>query len=313
MAAPKQPPLDADQGASPSQRAILTGADGTARNGSTGGSEMDDAQPRPSPQDAASAGALIGRAHLLGERLDLRGLEQEQKLAMAPLMTRVGDAGYAVFLRYGIVVAFNLGEAEEQSLLASLRHRVSDAYDPPEAESLQITARADSDDQIDPSGRIVIKEITAPRLQIIADILAKHLILLHYEAGIAQVFDRLEPLAGTLWRTGRSGSQTRLLLQQIGGVLLIQHKMVGRVEVTEHPEVLWENPGLERFYARLESEYELRERSRALDRKLEFIFRTAETLLRLVESRRTLRLEWYVVALILLEILLSLYSIVVSV
>jgi uncharacterized Rmd1/YagE family protein len=101
-------------------------------------------------------------------------------------------------------------------------------------------------------------------------------------------------------------------LQHIGGVLLIQHKMVGRVEVTERPEVLWENPELERFYARLESEYELRDRSRALDRKLDFIFRTAETLLRLVESRRTLRLEWYVVALIVLEVLLSLFSIIAS-
>lgn len=39
---------------------------------------MDDSQHRPSRQDAASAGALIGRAHLLGERLDLRGLEQEK-------------------------------------------------------------------------------------------------------------------------------------------------------------------------------------------------------------------------------------------
>jgi uncharacterized Rmd1/YagE family protein len=103
-----------------------------------------------------------------------------------------------------------------------------------------------------------------------------------------------------------------VLLQHIGGVLLIQHKMVGRVEVAEHPEVLWENPDLERFYARLETEYELRDRSRALDRKLDFIFRAAETLLRLVESRRTMRLEWYVIALIVLEVLLSLYGIIVA-
>ncbi len=272
---------------------------------------MDDAR-RLASRMGEAARAPIGRAHLLGERLDLRALEHEQPLALMPLMIRAGAAGCAVPLRYGIVVTFALGEAEEQSLLATLKHLVSDPYDTWEMESVQLELRQDAEDQVDPSGRIILKALTPPRLQIVADILAKHLILSHYEAGIAAVFDRLEPLAGSLRRTGRSGSQGGLLLHQIGGVLLIQHKMVGRVEVTERPEVLWENPELERFYARLEGEYELRERSRGLDRKLDFIFRTAETLLRLVESRRTLRLEWYVVALIVLEVLLSLYSVITA-
>jgi uncharacterized Rmd1/YagE family protein len=270
---------------------------------------MDDAQLFSSRVEATTV-TPHARAHLLGERIDLRGLEHERPLALTPLTIRVGETGCAVLLRYGVVVTFALSEAEEQSLLASLRHLVSDAYDPPETETVQLELRPEADDQVDPSGRIVLKAMTAPRLQIVADILAKHIILSHYEAGIAAVFDRLEPLAGGLRRTGRSGSQGRLLLKHIGGVLLIQHKMVGRVEATERPEVLWENPELERFYGRLESEYELRDRSRALDRKLDFIFRTAETLLSLVESRRTLRLEWYVVALIVLEVLLSLYSII---
>ena len=272
---------------------------------------MDDRQ-RPSSRMEGATDMRRGRAFLLGERLDLRGLEHEQPLAIAPLAIRAGASGCAVLLRYGVVVTFGLDESEEKSLLAALRHLVSEAYDPPETESFQLEVREEADDQVDPTGRIVIKAMTTPRLQIVADILAKHLVLSHYEAGIAVVFDRLEPLAGSLQRTGPSVSQARLLLQQIGGVLLIQHKMVGRVEVTERPEILWDNPELERFYARLETEYELRDRSRGLDRKLDFIFRTAETLLRLVESRRTLRLEWYVVALIILEVLLSLYSIITA-
>lgn len=50
---------------------------------------------------------------------------------------------------------------------------------------------------------------------------------------------------------------------------------VGRVEVDEKPETLWERPDLERFYVRLEDEYELKERHLALERKLELISRTA--------------------------------------
>jgi uncharacterized Rmd1/YagE family protein len=91
-------------------------------------------------------------------------------------------------------------------------------------------------------------------------------------------------------------------------VLLIQHKMVGHVEVLEKPDVLWDHPELERFYARLRNEYELRERERALNRKLELVSRTVATLLELIQNRRSLRVEWYIVLLILFEIALTLYG-----
>jgi uncharacterized Rmd1/YagE family protein len=269
---------------------------------------MDDVLTLPRAEGLSGA-TLTLRAHLLGDRLELRGLEHEKPLALSPLVTRAGEVGHAVFLRYGIVVTCNMSEAEERSLLGAVRHLVIDRLEDPETEQVQAVVRPDAEDQFDPSGRLVLKEISAPRLQIVADALAKHLMLSHHEARIAHVFDRLEPLAGALRRTGRTSPEADLLLRQIGGVLLIQQKMVGRVEVTERPEVLWEHPDLERFYARLEAEYELRERGRALDRKLDLLFRTAETLLRLAEGRRMLRLEWYVVLLIALEILLSLYGI----
>jgi uncharacterized Rmd1/YagE family protein len=59
---------------------------------------------------------------------------------------------------------------------------------------------------------------------------------------------------------------------------------------------------------RLAEEFEIRERHRVLDRKLELVSRTAHTVLRLLQHRHTLRVEWYIVILILLEIMLTLYE-----
>jgi uncharacterized Rmd1/YagE family protein len=84
--------------------------------------------------------------------------------------------------------------------------------------------------------------------------------------------------------------------------------MVGRVEVGEKPDVLWELPGLNRLFARLEDEYELQERRTALERKLDLISRTVETLVDLLQNKRALRVEWYIVALIVFEIILTLYQ-----
>src|SRR6202030_3352454 len=144
----------------------------------------------------------------------------------------------------------------------------------------------------------VLPEPTIGRLQVVADVLAKSLVLAHYEIQIAKAFDLIEPLAATLRNKGRTGARGGELLRHIGNVLTVQHKMVGRVETGEKPEVLWDHAALERLYVRLAAEYELRERDRALDRKLEVISRTVETLLDLVQQSRNLRVEWYIVALI---------------
>src|SRR5262249_5219265 len=159
------------------------------------------------------------------------------------------------------------------------------------------------EDQVDPSGAIVLREASPHRLQIVANVLSKSLILSHYEARIASAFDQIEPLAERLQRTGRTGYQANRLLQQIGRVLLTQHRMVGRVEMEEKPDVLWDHPELERLYARLEDEYELAERSRALEGKLALVNETVGTILDLVQNQRSNRLEWYIIGLIAIEIL----------
>jgi uncharacterized Rmd1/YagE family protein len=149
-------------------------------------------------------------------------------------------------------------------------------------------------------------------LQLVADILAKSLVLSYYETRIAEIFDGIEPLAAMLREKGRAGARGKELLRHIGDVLLIQQKMVGRVETGEKPELLWEHPELERLYVRLAEEYELRDRDRALDRKLDVISRTVETLLGLVQTRSSLRVEWYIVLLIVAELLLTTYPLLLT-
>lgn len=256
--------------------------------------------------------AMVARALLLGERLDMRGLEHPEALARAPLTLRIGSEGLAVLFRYGVIVVFNVGQNEESAFVAQLMPRITDPYAGRESEELRIVLRPDADEQLDQDSTLTLKEATVERMQLIADCLAKSLMLAHYETRIAAIFDRIEPLAAALRRRGRPGREGRLLLSQIGRVLLVQHKMVGRVETCEKPELLWDHPALERLYVRLADEFELRDRDRALDRKLDLVSRTVETLLGLVHHSRNIRLEWYVVLLIVVEIVLTVYPMVVK-
>jgi uncharacterized Rmd1/YagE family protein len=245
------------------------------------------------------------RVLLLGERIDTRGLERDDTIATNPLTLRIGRDGVAFLFRYGVAVFAGLSPIEEDEVIRSLRPRIVDPAAVPETDLAQALIRPGFEDQVDPSGGIVLREASPERLQIVANVLSKSLILSHYENRIAEAFDRIEPLADRLQRSGRTGYDAKRLLQQIGGVLLTKQRMVGRVEVEEKPDVLWDHPELERLYARLEDEYELAERSRGMERKLALITETVGTLLDMVQNQRSIRLEWYIIALIAFETLVT--------
>ena len=248
---------------------------------------------------------FIGRAFFIGQRLDLRAFEKASRLMVSPLMVSAGAHGVAVLFRYGVVVLFGLSAVEEAAFLNDMKAFVIQPFDKVESEEVDLVRAGE--DGVD-GCHIQLSEFDLPRLQVVADVLAKSVVLGHYETALALTFDRIEPLATKLQTGARFMHQSRELLRHIGDVLLIQSKMVGRVEVSEKPELLWEHPQYERLFMRLEDEFELGERHKALERKLELVSRTAETLLDLLQNKRTLRVEWYIVILIVVEIVLTFYE-----
>lgn len=260
----------------------------------------------PAPKSLRPQGSTMDVcALLIGDRIDVRTLGG--RLAGAPLVTPILGSGWAVVFRYGAVVFFDASDEARQEFLQSLADRVQGRFERPETERALVHVDDKREEGVSEHA-LVIKEASLERAQIIAEILAKSVILARNELAMTGVFTALEPMASELQKTGRGFNKARHLTQHIGQVLLMQQNMVGRVEVTEKPELLWERPDLERLYLRLEDEYELRERHLALERKLDLISSTATTLLELLQARRSLRVEWYIVILIIVDILLGLYD-----
>jgi uncharacterized Rmd1/YagE family protein len=100
------------------------------------------------------------------------------------------------------------------------------------------------------------------------------------------------------------------MVQQIGKAIIAEHQLVGTSEIGEKPDLLWDKPDLDRFYSRLEDEYEIRERHLIVERKLTVVSNTARTMLELSQTRRSLHVEYYIVALFLFEIVLSIYEMI---
>lgn len=261
------------------------------------------------------------RALLVGTGIDLAALGATDRTGNAPLVvelvgaltagtlagSRPAAGGMAVLFRYGAIVFFDTSPAAVLEYVRQIAPLIRQPFPQADQENEVLDIR------VDPGGKetiegntLVLGDVTLEKLQLVADIVAKSVSLAHHERAIERQFERIEPFAANLDHWGRGGRAARELLQHIGSALLAEHRVVGGARVDDSPELLWDHPELERIWARLRDEFEIRERFAALHGKLALISRTAETALEFLQNRRALRVEWAIVGLIVFEIVVAL-------
>jgi uncharacterized Rmd1/YagE family protein len=262
------------------------------------------------------ASSVRVRAICLGERLDVRALEATSRLStQTPLCLSAGERGAMVVCRYGAVVLFNVSPLEEANVTSQLKQFVGEPFAKPETEELEIRIGGDPANDLAEGvagavgQALSVSSLPVERVQVIAEILARSVALARYEAAVRDSYSAMEGWAQALQQGRGARSFQKQLQKNLGATIVIQSAMTGRIEIGDKPEMLWERPDLERLYLRLEDEYELRERDKILERKLSLIASTAEMLLNLVDNKHAHRLEWYIIVLIVVEMVITLATI----
>jgi len=276
-------------------------------------------EPMADPSLVQTPRMFQAQAVLAGTGIDLAALGATDRTGGAPLVVeligtltgaRLTDGaarGVAVLFRYGAVVFFDASPAGIADYLRQIGPHIRQPFQQGERETEVLEIRVDPGAKESIEGNtLVLADVTLEKLQVVADIMAKSVSLAHHEKNIERQFERIEPFAVNLDHWGRGGRAARELLQHLGGALLAEHRVVAGARVDDSPELLWDHPELERLWARLRDEFEIRERFAALHGKLNLISRTAETALELMQNRRALRVEWAIVGLIVFEIVLTL-------
>ena len=301
------------------RRVAIAGASGNAASDTLdgsrkGGESMAESMAIQTPRGFQAQAVLVGTG------IDLAALGATERTGGAPLLveligTLTGTSlregmparGVAVLFRYGAAVFFDASPAGIADYLRQIAPQIRQplAQGERETEVLDIRIEAAAKESIE-GNTLVLADVSLEKLQLVADIMAKSVSLAHHEKNIEKQFERIEPFAVNLDHWGRGSRAARELLQHLGGALLAEHRVVAGARVDDSPELLWDHPELERLWARLRDEFEIRERFAALHGKLALISRTAETALELLQNRRALRVEWAIVGLIVFEIVLTL-------
>lgn len=266
--------------------------------------------PKSMDFNPAPDSPIHATAWLLGKRINTRDAHRDRIVSRSPVTLDEGPDRLVVMYRFGAAVVFTSGNAPVSSDLECVRDLVLEPFESPESDSAWIRIAPDEPEGPDRDGLLVLKQASLARLQVVADVLARSALLAHYEAELASAMDRVQPLAEQV-RSGRSARlRGQTLLGELGFVLESEIRMVGRAEVSEKPGRLWEHPDLDRLYVRFADEYELVDRDRAVARKLELLGRAAGTFLDFLNNRHSLHVEWYIVILIVIEIILIVYELV---
>lgn len=248
------------------------------------------------------------RALQLGDRIDLKGLERDDAFSKNPLAFRLSEGGMVALFKSGAAVFVDMSPVAEDEIVRGLAARIIEPLAEPETETAQVLVRPNEEDVTSPTGAIQIKAADSERLLLVAEALAVSVALAHDERRIARAFEGIEPVTSSLARSRLPPGRKSELLRQIGEALRIQQRLADRVGLDEKPDVLWDHPALERFWAKLVDEYDLAQRARAIERKLAIIRDTADMITDLIATRTSHRLEWYIIALIALEIALGIYD-----
>lgn len=253
---------------------------------------------------------FFARAVLVGKQINLGTVSKvtgAPEIGKLPLTVSVGEDGVAVLFRYGVVVLFNISDDTERMFLGSMKPSIKSWSEDVITENWSVSTNPDSDEGIE-EDRVLLSIADIKRLQLVAAALSKSVILDEFEFMVKDSFEQIEPLAADLQHNGRAARDSKKLLKHIGNSLLSRHRMAGRVGIQDKPELLWNSHELDSLYLQLEDQLEISERHAILNRKLELIGATATTALELLNARRGLRLEWYIVILIVVEIVLIVYD-----
>jgi len=73
-------------------------------------------------------------------------------------------------------------------------------------------------------------------------VLARSVSLAYFEIAMAAAFDAGRTAGAQTRQPRASSGALKELLRHIGNTLLVQQKMIGRVEIEDKPDILWDQP-----------------------------------------------------------------------
>lgn len=219
------------------------------------------------------------------------------------------DSGIAFAWRFGAIVFVEVPKETRHREVELLREALGLSLKEPRvtAEKFFIYVDTGRSAQVE-YNRLVLPSINPERLGAVAQTLAQSVAMEYYELVVTQAKVHVLSLLDVMRKKGRILTPARKLNSQIADASMAQAEVVGVLHLLDKPDILWNDSEMEAIYEDLRNAFDLQERFKAIEYKIETIKETLRIILDSRNSALAQRLEIVIILLIAIEIMFSLFE-----
>lgn len=248
-------------------------------------------------------GSYRMKARHLGSKIDLISAAEKHGGVMAPakayLLIQQESVIYYLF-PFGSYISI-----ASEGVTASLDFRsfVARAHDEIQ-DDFHLTVAPDQPEQVE-FEKVTVNSAEREKLALISWLMAQSNTLEHYEDQTIELTDSSSVLTDRMVK-GQMPPKGKDMLIYTGKSLSLRRELLSHVAVLDPPESIWESKSLDQLYYGLRNNFEIPQRMRVVEHKLDLLKETAHLVVSINETRRSHFLEIIIILLIALEIALYL-------
>ncbi|CAK5272684.1 unnamed protein product [Mycena citricolor] len=261
----------------------------------------------PPPKAQSQTGDLLGIPELHQEDEE----SQEPSRKRSKFDTTTAEAEIFLF-EYGTVVIWGMTEAQERRFLSSIKRFENERLpaDAIEMEDLNFYyanySRIYNDVITLRKGSSYMTKLS------LSHALAQSVKISLFEQLISSNIEETKDIPEIIATSGKVGMPHKEIMQKIGQLFLLRTNINTVGSVLDSPEVFWSFPDLQPLYEAARSYLEIPQRINLLNTRVEVLQDLLDLLKESVSSRHSERLEEIVIALIAIEVVLGIVTIMVD-
>lgn len=221
------------------------------------------------------------------------------------LVYELGRDQYVFIYSFGAVVFTDTDLKNAYKILRKIHKAMTDPLEDDLMEEYAWTTEGIVADEVGFNG-LKLKEVTFDKLALTAYVLAQSVAIDHFDALAESIVSSFDKINNELEQKGSLRIGTKKVLKIVGTGNSIRQMIISRLALLDKPEIVWEQAELENLYQNLRTMFELNDRFKNIEYKIQYLQNSSEIVLSLLRDRRAQALELIIIFLIAFEILLFL-------
>jgi len=161
--------------------------------------------------------------------------------------------------------------------------------------------------------KVVENRIILPDQQTLTKVAVSHALaqsvkLGAFEGTIANSFEKTKQIPDDLAKKGQIRLSRKEIRKKMGELFIDRSSISLHVNVLDTPEFFWERHDLEPYYALIAKDLDIETRCEVLNQRLDVMKELFEMLANEMHNQHSIRLEWIIILLILIEVVLTILT-----